>query len=170
MRYADVYAHDGLIGLYKSLEKTAGPDANGKRRKGAVIWAHADPRLSTPPETRLYNGQKVVEVKFWAAAMMHCPTSRSSFVDILRNESESVLALFCQAGLTEDAAAMLLHEAKQAFVAPRDAIITMRHELAAVFDSDPTTIRMRCEKVNGTWIFGRYDGLSTLTGCSEDAA
>jgi hypothetical protein len=174
MLYDEVPTWGQEVALYKALEATAGPDEKGRRRKGSQIWNNglraAEKSGRAVPETKKHdNGQMVVDVAKFAEAMMFAPTTRCMFVGVLRQNSEAVLKLYQKAGLNETDAATLLQKALVDFIEPLDAVLSSQQELAALFQRDPATLRLRCYRYRGqVWIFSNFDGIAMMLSCSPD--
>ena len=76
-----------------------------------------------------------------------------------------------EAGLTEAAAEAALQNAIQRILLPREAVETMKKELAQLLQKSADSFKMRCHKfLSKVWIFSRFDGLALVLGCSPNSS
>jgi hypothetical protein len=174
MVYKQVPVQGRQIALYKGLQATAGPDENGKARKGAQMWHNGlrsaeKSGRAVPPVSVSANGQLFVDVASFAEAMMFPPTSRGQFVEILRDQPHEVTSLYKRTGLDEAEVEALMKKALEDFIEPLDAIASTQREVAVLLDRDPATVKQRCTKYCGrVWIFSVFDGIALMLNCSSD--
>jgi hypothetical protein len=173
--FENVEVANGYVDVCKGLEEAAGPDKNGKPRKGAVILANtiaaAKRDLRPLPEILEKDGVRLVKAEDFPDLLMACPTTRYSFVDVLRHDRQSLRALFRRAGLTEAAAEAALQNAIQKILIPREAVEAVKKELAQLLQKSADSLKMRCHKyLSKVWIFSRFDGIALILGCSPNSS
>ena len=162
------------LGLFSLLEAAAQPSST----RGAVLWAKAQGRradgaglaaqlpatvLGELPgarkATRLVRAQDAV-------AALESALPKATLAAVLGDAGDraSLTALMVRGGCGEATANAAVEEAAGRVSAQQDEAAAVRAELAELLQMPAGEVRLRCARVDGTWLFSRYDCIALLTG------
>jgi hypothetical protein len=87
--FKNIKVRNGYVDACNGLEEAAGPDKNGKPRKGAALLANtiaaAKRDLRLLPEIIEVDGVRLVRAEDFPDLLIACPTTRYRFVEALRS-------------------------------------------------------------------------------------
>jgi hypothetical protein len=159
------------VGLFATLEASGDGST-----KGSVTWNRAVeakkplPTVSKEKLPGVRNRTLVVQGTLLVAALVGALTT--GVVEVLLEDASSrfsLVALHERAGMPRQEAERLVRDATERFVGRRRDVIAMRSQLATLLGVSVDRMKMRCARVDGRWIFSRYDGIALLTGEPEQS-
>ena len=163
--FADVPTLPGYVGLFGLLE-AATP---GKRSKGASAWRNAaDAGRALPPaplaafpslpkKSRVVSGGCVMDA-------LEGVLAASDYAALLSKEDAkaSLLGLMLRAGMAREEAERQWAEAEARALEKSQAKVAMLTELGTLLGRNGDSLKLRCTRVEGGWIFARYDAIALM--------